>query len=603
MSSASKDTNGSHPSELQDDPVYENRRQGLFFMQAEPSAHAQSMVQSSMAEGPRSQQPLPSKLPLEEDERSKELLDAPYREESSSIEPPGSMRAEQVNHPYSNDSIGSQELDAFLDRVEHDQRYQVCEVLKHSSYEITQKVSAPHELALSVLGGSICQNAKKTRVSSPASKSASVASETKVQGEGQELFIRKYIQAESGLGRVYELLYRAQKAGQEFSYLPRIYECYHLRNQLVVIMEFIRGETLQEKVHRSGPSAQLAFKVFPELCAAVQELHEGFDPPIIHRDLKPTNIILSWDRLTLIDFGIARVYQSHLVSDTSHFGTREYAPPEQFGYGQTDVRSDIYALGMLLYFCLTGRTGNSEIRQNKFADACLPEPLRLVIEKATAFDPEGRYTSVAALQAAFMEAAKQSGILQAEDSPSMAEGSQNIPGEEPLTCEPESTRERIAKGANSSNQLKSDTAPAPSQEPMGQTRFRPASAAKQSSFLNSLQKVGAYFADKTPTWLGRLWNGLVLVMWALLLAACISLVFDPVTVLDKSEPLWFRVFEYGAFAGISITIIMYLLLDRRRLRKRLAWLRQFPIWKECVAGLAFLALWLVLFGIVYSVAI
>ena len=80
-----------------------------------------------------------------------------------------------------------------------------------------------------------------------------------------------------------------------------------LKNELVVVMEYIQGETLQEVVDRQGPSLELAASVFPRLCAAVSELPTAFDPPIIHHDLKPSNLILSWDRLTLIDFGIARV--------------------------------------------------------------------------------------------------------------------------------------------------------------------------------------------------------------------------------------------------------------------------------------------------------
>lgn len=87
--------------------------------------------------------------------------------------------------------------------------------------------------------------------------------------------------------------------------------------------------------------------------------------PVIHRDLKPSNIIVSGVRyaadagmtfssLVIIDLGIARVWRDGADADTVKFGTRSYAPPEQFGFGQTSVRSDIYALGALLFFCLTG---------------------------------------------------------------------------------------------------------------------------------------------------------------------------------------------------------------------------------------------------------
>ncbi len=85
--------------------------------------------------------------------------------------------------------------------------------------------------------------------------------------------------------------------------------------------------------------------------------------PVIHRDLKPSNIIVSganytpdtgmtFSSLVIIDLGIARVWREGADADTVKFGTRPYAPPEQYGFGQTSVRSDVYALGALLFFCL-----------------------------------------------------------------------------------------------------------------------------------------------------------------------------------------------------------------------------------------------------------
>lgn len=145
---------------------------------------------------------------------------------------------------------------------------------------------------------------------------------------------------------------------------------------------------------RCGPSFQLAQETFPQVCEAVRELHESFNPPLIHRDLKPANIVLSNGRVFLIDFGISRVYRSGSVSDTSHLGTRAYAPPEQYGFGQTDTRSDVYALGMVLYYCLTGRTAEVADRESAFAHPLVPEEYRSIIERACAFDPRNRYDSV-----------------------------------------------------------------------------------------------------------------------------------------------------------------------------------------------------------------
>ena len=151
------------------------------------------------------------------------------------------------------------------------------------------------------------------------------------------------------------------------------------------------------------------------LCEAVGELHAGFaaagEPgvPVIHRDLKPSNIIVSGVRyaadagmifssLVIIDLGIARVWRDGADADTVKFGTRSYAPPEQFGFGQTSVRSDIYALGALLFFCLTGddpKPGR-DMREQCEAHG-IPVPLADVICMAMALDPAKRFASAKAL--------------------------------------------------------------------------------------------------------------------------------------------------------------------------------------------------------------
>ncbi|MFR3273297.1 MAG: serine/threonine protein kinase [Slackia sp.] len=193
-------------------------------------------------------------------------------------------------------------------------------------------------------------------------------------GAGQGPFIRKYIARDSGLGSAYERVFEAQRQGRRFLYIPRIADCYTLGEDLVVIMEYVRGETLQDVVYRCDPSMQLAADIFPRLCDAVLELHEGFGAPLIHRDLKPSNVMVSSGGLSLIDLGIAREYKGDATTDTHHFGTRAYAPPEQFGFGQTTVRSDVYALGMILYFCLVEQTPDAAVRERGFLDPGFPTP-------------------------------------------------------------------------------------------------------------------------------------------------------------------------------------------------------------------------------------
>ena len=259
---------------------------------------------------------------------------------------------------------------AYLEAIDRDACYRVESVLKESPLETTELVS--------FVGAN---------------------------GAKQGPYVRKRFDAEAGLGAVYARIMDAQRAGSRFLHLPRVFDCYELGRERAVVMEYVAGETLADVVYRCDPSLVLAADLFPRLCDAVAELHERFDPPIVHRDLKPSNIIVTADALTLIDFGIARTYREGADDDTRHFGTRAYAPPEQFGFGQTSVRSDVYALGMLLCYCLTEQTPDAKVREGGFVDERIPANLRPVLAKATAFDPAERFASARELKESFLAAA------------------------------------------------------------------------------------------------------------------------------------------------------------------------------------------------------
>ena len=175
-------------------------------------------------------------------------------------------------------------------------------------------------------------------------------------GAEQGPYVRKVFVAESGLGSAYGRVLAAQRQGQRFLHLPRIIDCYSLGEQDAVVMEFVPGRTLADELYETGSFLDAAKRLFPGICDAIAELHGRFDPPLIHRDIKPSNFMVEGDTVLVIDLGIARTYDKDAVCDTSHFGTCAYAPPEQFGYGQTDVRSDVYALGMLLFYLLCEET-------------------------------------------------------------------------------------------------------------------------------------------------------------------------------------------------------------------------------------------------------
>jgi serine/threonine-protein kinase len=139
--------------------------------------------------------------------------------------------------------------------------------------------------------------------------------------------------------------------------IPKVTDYFSEGGKQYLVMEFVTGETLQKKLERQGgplPEAEVR-RWAEQLCDVLDYLHRQ-QPPVIFRDLKPANIMVDgMGKVKLIDFGIVRFFQPGKVTDTTSFGTAGYAPPEQYGKGQTDARSDLYALGATLHQLLTGR--------------------------------------------------------------------------------------------------------------------------------------------------------------------------------------------------------------------------------------------------------
>ena len=125
--------------------------------------------------------------------------------------------------------------------------------------------------------------------------------------------------------------------------------------ELTVIEEYIEGDNVSDLLNTRKLSSEEMFQLMLQLCEGISFLHQ-MSPPFIHRDIKPQNLILTKDGvLKIIDFNTTRVYKPDASDDTIHLGTVEYAPPEQFGYSQTDVRSDIYSIGVTLYEIVYGK--------------------------------------------------------------------------------------------------------------------------------------------------------------------------------------------------------------------------------------------------------
>ena len=168
--------------------------------------------------------------------------------------------------------------------------------------------------------------------------------------------------------------------------LPRFFEQYQNERILCIVREYIEGEPLSDYAREKTLNAAQIAAFGMQLCDILSALH-GHTPPVIHRDIKPENIIVKPDEtLALIDFDISRAYKENAASDTVFFGTKGYAPPEQYGFGQTDSRTDIYALGVLLRWLATGIT-----RENP--NVTMDAHLQRIIDRCTAFSPEERYGS------------------------------------------------------------------------------------------------------------------------------------------------------------------------------------------------------------------
>ncbi len=142
--------------------------------------------------------------------------------------------------------------------------------------------------------------------------------------------------------------------------VPRLYDHFNDQDHCYLVLEYIEGQTLEAFLttqETSGQPLQLAeiLTMVLQLCTVLDYLHRR-QPPIIFRDLKPSNILRTFaGKLYLIDFGIARRYQPGQPRDTQRLGSPGYAAPEQYGRAQTTPQADIYSLGALLHFLLSGQ--------------------------------------------------------------------------------------------------------------------------------------------------------------------------------------------------------------------------------------------------------
>jgi peptide/nickel transport system substrate-binding protein len=196
--------------------------------------------------------------------------------------------------------------------------------------------------------------------------------------------------------------------------LPRVTDHFSIPNEgQYLVMDFVDGEDLESMLNRQGRlEVRQALGWAVQVADALVYLH-GQHPPVLHRDIKPANIRITSDgRAMLVDFGLVKVFNPLLKTTMgARAVTPGYAPPEQYGQGRTDERTDIYALGATLYHLLTGReplesvlriSGNSLIPLSE-VNPQAPLQVQQVIGKALALEPGARFQTAAEFKSALLQ--------------------------------------------------------------------------------------------------------------------------------------------------------------------------------------------------------
>src|SRR5713226_1809252 len=210
----------------------------------------------------------------------------------------------------------------------------------------------------------------------------------------------------------------------------RIYDVAEEQDRLVLVMEFIDGESLTRRIERGPLPGQEAAQIVLATLSALEAFHKI---GIVHRDLKPSNIILSDGGTKLLDFGIAKHLATASGEETVQtrsgetipgifLGTPRYASPEQFRGQAVDARSDLFSLGAIFFEMLTGQPPFTGESFGEIADSVLhgspPElsgspaisVIGRIVHRALARDPQDRYPNAEAMAAELRTTLEMDGI-------------------------------------------------------------------------------------------------------------------------------------------------------------------------------------------------
>lgn len=181
-----------------------------------------------------------------------------------------------------------------------------------------------------------------------------------------------------------------QLASVRIEGVPAVKECVADDGKLIVVEEYVQGRSLKQVLDEHGLlNEEQAYEIAVQLVDILVRLHQ-LEPAIVHRDIKPSNIIIEKNgHVNLIDFNAARHVNADKNEDTRMLGTVYFAAPEQFGFGQSDERTDIYGLGATINYIMTGDKPGAGIAECRFSD---------ILKKCLMVDAKDRYQSAAELR-------------------------------------------------------------------------------------------------------------------------------------------------------------------------------------------------------------